>query len=95
MKSGFLMIIHIYAKVSASKNTFANCYKKSGIKKVEGQSTHILRHTFASCFIMDGGNVLSLQKILEHNTLTMTMRYVHLAFDHLQDVLKFAPVVKS
>ena len=80
--------------LSASKNTFANCYKKSGIKKTQGQSTHILRHTFASHFIMNGGNVLSLQKVLDHSTLTMTMRYAHLAPDHLKDVLKFAPVVK-
>lgn len=80
--------------LSASKNTFASCYKRAGIKKVEGQSTHILRHTFASHFIMNGGNVLSLQKILDHSTLTMTMRYAHLAPDHLQDALKFAPVVK-
>ena len=28
---------------------------------------------------MNGGNILELQKLLGHSTLTMTMRYAHLA----------------
>jgi len=34
------------------------------LKLSQGQLTHILRHTFASHFIMNGGNILALQKIL-------------------------------
>jgi len=34
-----------------------------------------------------------LQKVLGHSTLTMTMRYAHLSPDHLNDVIKYAPVV--
>jgi integrase len=79
--------------IKATKNAFAIAYKNSGVKKVEGQSTHILRHTFASHFIMNGGDILSLQKILDHSSLNMTMRYAHLSPNHLQDALKFAPVV--
>lgn len=53
---------------------------------------HVLRHTFASHFIMNGGSILTLQKILGHTSLAMTMRYAHLAPDHLQDAVKFGPV---
>ena len=45
---------------------------------------HILRHSFASHFIMAGGNVLSLQKILGHASIEMTLVYAHLAPDFLR-----------
>ncbi len=44
---------------------------------------HQLRHTFASHLVMAGGNILSLQKILGHSDLKMTMIYAHLAPDFL------------
>lgn len=40
--------------------------------------------TFASHFMMNGGNILTRQKILGHSSLTLTMRYAHLAPDFLQ-----------
>ncbi len=44
---------------------------------------HCLRHTFASHFMMAGGNILTLQKLLGHSDLKMTMVYAHLAPDFL------------
>ena len=44
---------------------------------------HALRHTFASHYIMQGGNILALQKILGHSDIKMTMIYAHLAPDFL------------
>jgi site-specific recombinase XerD len=58
-----------------------------------GERTHVLRHTFASHFIMNGGNILTLQKVLGHSSLEMTMRYAHLASDYLQEVIEKNPVV--
>lgn len=40
---------------------------------------HLLRHTFATLFIYNGGDPLHLMMILGHTTLNMTMQYVHLA----------------
>lgn len=40
---------------------------------------HDLRHTFASHWVMNGGDIFKLQKILGHKSLAMTMRYAHLA----------------
>lgn len=42
---------------------------------------HDLRHTFASHWVMGGGDVFRLQKILGHKSIQMTMRYAHLAPD--------------
>jgi site-specific recombinase XerD len=39
--------------------------------------------TFASHFMMNGGNIYDLQKILGHTSLEMTQRYAHLAPEHL------------
>ena len=53
---------------------------------------HALRHTFASHFIMSGGNILTLQKLLGHSDLKMTLHYAHLAPDFLgeeMDRIKF------
>lgn len=46
---------------------------------------HALRHTFASHYMMAGGNILTLQKILGHSDIKMTMVYAHLAPDYLGD----------
>jgi integrase len=53
---------------------------------------HALRHTMASHFIMQGGNILTLQKILGHSDLKQTLQYSHLAPDFLgeeMDRLRF------
>jgi integrase len=55
---------------------------------------HILRHTFASHFIMNGGNIVALQKILGHSSLNVTMKYSHLAPDYLQQAVLFNPIAK-
>jgi integrase len=39
---------------------------------------HDLRHTFASYWMMKGGNIFKLQKILGHKSPQMTQRYAHL-----------------
>jgi integrase len=44
---------------------------------------HDLRHTFASHFMMFGGDLYRLQKYLGHSTPLMTQRYAHLTDDHL------------
>lgn len=46
----------------------------------------------SSHFIQNGGDILTLQKILGHSSLAMTMRYAHLAPNHLQDAVRLGPV---
>lgn len=71
---------------------FRNALKRAGIDLPAGQLTHVLRHTFASHFIMNGGNILVLQRILGHTDIKMTMRYAHFAPNHLEDAAKLNPL---
>ncbi|HFT1084495.1 TPA: phage integrase [Serratia marcescens] len=57
-----------------------------------GQATHVFRHTFGSHYMMNGGNILALQKILGHATIEQTMTYAHFAPDYLLDAVRFNPL---
>ena len=65
---------------------------RTGIQGVR-ISPHTLRHTFATQYIINGGDAFSLQKILGHSTIEMVKVYVRLAD---QDVTlmhrKFSPM---
>ncbi len=49
---------------------------------------HLLRHSMASHYVMAGGNILALQRILGHSDLKMTLVYAHLAPDFLESELE-------
>lgn len=76
----------------ASEKLFKKGIQAANIKLDKGQNTHILRHTFASHFTINGGNILTLQRILGHSDIRMTMIYSHLAPDHLEEAKKYAPL---
>lgn len=77
---------------SKCRDSFDYAVKMSGLKLPAGQKTHVLPHTFASHFMMNGGNILTLQKVLGHASLNMTMCYAHLAPDFLKDVITLGPI---
>ena len=55
-----------------------NLLEAAGVKQVP-RPWHGLRHSFASNFLLQGGSVLALQKILGHSKLETTMVYAHLS----------------
>lgn len=59
---------------------------------LKGQALHVMRHTFATHFMMNGGNILTLQKILGHANIQQTMTYAHFSPDFLQDAISFNPL---
>lgn len=73
-------------------SAFRRAVDRSGIQLPKGQCAHILRHTFASHFMMNGGDILTLQRILGHSSIVMTMRYAHLSPSHLESAVSLNPV---
>jgi integrase len=61
------------------KNAFNRACRKAGIKDFH---FHDLRHTFASHLVMAGIDITTVKELLGHKTLTMTLRYAHLAPSH-------------
>ncbi|HGJ5883614.1 tyrosine-type recombinase/integrase [Arsenophonus sp.] len=57
-----------------------------------GQATHVMRHTFATHFMINGGNIITLQRILGHSKIEQTMTYAHFAPDYLDDAIRLNPL---
>ncbi|ANP31519.1 TPA: tyrosine-type recombinase/integrase [Escherichia coli] len=58
----------------------------------DGQAVHVLRHTFATHFMMNGGNIVSLQRILGHADISQTMTYAHFSPEYLEDAVLHNPL---
>ena len=58
------------------KTAFKTALKRAGIKNFR---FHDLRHTFAAYLVMNGANLRTVQLLLGHKDIKMTMRYSHLS----------------
>jgi integrase len=58
---------------------FTDAVKDAGLKNF---SWHCLRHTFASRLAMAGVDSRTVQELLGHKSIIMTMRYSHLSPEH-------------
>ncbi len=65
--------------------SLANAWEKLMKKaQINDFRVHDMRHDFASQLVMKGADILSVSKLLGHTSIQMTMRYAHLAPDHLK-----------
>ncbi len=90
-------LIEIFNKLDKNKNIIFDitipCLRKRYYKLLNSVGItdccfHTLRHSFASHFVMNNGSLSALQKILGHSSITLTMRYAHLAPDHIKKEMK-------
>lgn len=63
--------------------------KKRGVYKY---SLHLFRHTFATLYLRNGGNIYTLKKILGHSSFKMTEFYLHMAGQDLKQSIEYNPL---
>ena len=61
--------------------------KRAGLTGVR-VSPHTLRHTFATVFLEQGGNLESLRQFLGHSTLAITSAYLHLSVGASRQIME-------
>lgn len=67
--------------VNAISHSFAKYCEN---REVEQSNIHGLRHSFARSWVKNGGSAFALQRILGHQTITMTNKYVKLFAEDLK-----------
>ena len=72
----------VWSAVKRRRPELVPLYRVAGLS-VPSSPWHALRHTFASHFLMSGGGLLTLQRLLGHHVLKMTALYGHLSSEHV------------
>ena len=78
------LFCNIYGKKlteDALKHSIGRYNRRRGVMKT---SIHLFRHTFAKKWILAGGDIFRLQKILGHSSLDIVREYVNMFSNDLQ-----------
>jgi integrase/recombinase XerD len=74
-----------YKGVQMTADAFKrNVQRYNNSRGVDITSSHAYRHTFAKRWILNGGDIFRLQKILGHSNLDMVKKYVNIYGNELQ-----------
>ena len=71
--------------VYALRDAFEIAVERAGILDFH---LHDLRHTFASRLVMAGVDLRTVQELMGHKTIAMTLRYAHLSSDHKRKAIE-------
>lgn len=84
-RSTFLFCKPDGSRIGNPKKAFEGACRRA---RVDDFHFHDLRHTFASWWVQDGGDLYRLSRILGHTTLQMSSRYAHLRTNDLHEEIE-------
>jgi site-specific recombinase XerD len=78
--------------VNAIKLMFSRLAKASGVTRLHA---HLCRHTFATNYLLNGGDIFSLKEILGHTSFEMVNHYLHFTSSQITaQHQKYSPIDK-
>ena len=84
------LFCNIFGKKLVRSTLYHSLWQYNKDRGVETTGLHRFRHTFAKKWVLMGGNVVTLSKILGHHSLEITQNYLNiLTCDMQDDVEKF------
>lgn len=84
------LFCNVFGKQLGESTVYHSFYEYNKNRGVEKTGMHRYRHTFAKKWVLAGGNIVTLQKILGHSSLAITQKYINLLVSDLQkDVEEF------
>jgi integrase len=71
------------------KRSISDTFRRAAMRAgLEPLGPHVLRHTFASRLVMAGVDLRTVQELMGHKTIAMTLRYAHLSPDHKRKAIE-------
>lgn len=85
-RSSFLFLNHYGGNLTTRgvRIILDNIIKKTSLNK--NISPHMLRHSFATHLLNEGCDLISVQELLGHSSISATGIYTHVTNDHLKEV---------
>lgn len=77
------LFTNVLGRPLVKSTCYSMLYAYNKERGVAATGIHRYRHTFAKQWVLNGGNVVSLSKILGHSNLSITQRYVNLLVSDL------------
>lgn len=72
------LFCNVFGQQLVKSTCYHMLYNYNKQRGVQTTGIHRYRHTFAKQWILNGGNVVSLSKLLGHSSLQITQNYIHL-----------------
>ncbi|MBR5485379.1 MAG: tyrosine-type recombinase/integrase [Oscillospiraceae bacterium] len=89
------LFCNIYGKKLVKSTIYHGLFDYCHFRGVGKTGVHRFRHTFAKKWIIMGGSVVTLQKVLGHSSLAITENYINMLVSDLKKDLDEVNIIRS